>query len=322
MVSNLLKSISQNRLVSCVKGATTSNFLYGADGLRRQTSVTTGGTTTTRKNVLDNGMMVRELDSAGVAKTTYLQGASGAVYRREDFTNGGQSVKWYVYDGLGSVACELNPNGTVAGRRVVDAYGMTRTTSGSGGKHGFVGSLGHTTDETGLVYMRARHYDPTTGRFQSQDKAQDGENWFAYCNGDPVNYVDESGNELQVPQPPGNKFASAISSGANAALISLIAGFCYCLGMALTGNSGIWNSVFSSATIHLAAIGFLIGFIGSLLKLNAIDCGDGLKGSAKAAGITGGVAFAYGLVQGILSNLSFQAGMVLFHVFLVDHPEA
>jgi len=184
---------SQNRLVSCAKGATTSAFLCGADGLRRQTSVTTGGTTTVRKNVLDNGMMIRELDGAGVAKTTYLQGASGAVYRREDLANNVQNVTWYVYDGLGSVACELNPNGTVAGRRVVDAYGMTRTTSGSGGKHGFVGQLGHTTDETGLVYMRARHYDPVTGRFQSQDPKLDGNNWFAYCDGDPINKFDPDG---------------------------------------------------------------------------------------------------------------------------------
>lgn len=78
---------SQNRLVQCVKGGTTSDFLYGADGNRRQTSVTTGGTTTVRKNVLDNGMMIWELDANNVSKATYLQGASGAVYRREDSTS-------------------------------------------------------------------------------------------------------------------------------------------------------------------------------------------------------------------------------------------
>jgi hypothetical protein len=113
---------SQNRLVQCVKGGITSQFLYGADGNRRQTSVNNGTTTTVRKNVLDNGMLLRELDGSTSA-ATYFQGASGPVYRRNDSITG-QPIVWYVYDGLGSVACELNPNGTVAARKKTDVYGM------------------------------------------------------------------------------------------------------------------------------------------------------------------------------------------------------
>jgi|GEM_PF-3868169 hypothetical protein len=41
--------------------------------------------------------------------------------------------------------------------------------------------------------MRARHYDPTTGRFVSEDPARDGLNWFAYCDSNPVNRVDVEG---------------------------------------------------------------------------------------------------------------------------------
>jgi len=65
-----------------------------------------------------------------------------------------------------------------------------------------VGQLGHTSDEeTGLVYMRARHYDPTIGRFVSEDPKGDGNNWFAYCGNDPVNRVDETGNtEMKFSQ--------------------------------------------------------------------------------------------------------------------------
>jgi len=57
------------------------------------------------------------------------------------------------------------------------------------------GRLGHTTeDDTGLIYMRARYYDPAIGRFISEDPAGNGDNWYAYCDNNPVNLVDESGN--------------------------------------------------------------------------------------------------------------------------------
>ena len=62
---------------------------------------------------------------------------------------------------------------------------------------GFVGTLGHQSDEnTGLVYMRARYYDPAVGRFISQDTAKSGNNWFAYCGNDPVNNIDKDGKSL------------------------------------------------------------------------------------------------------------------------------
>jgi RHS repeat-associated protein len=60
---------------------------------------------------------------------------------------------------------------------------------------GYCANLGHPEDETGLVYMRARYYEPTTGRFISEDPARDGVNWYLYADGNPVNRIDSSGNE-------------------------------------------------------------------------------------------------------------------------------
>ena len=49
--------------------------------------------------------------------------------------------------------------------------------------------------------MNARYYDPTTGRFISQDSYRgDGERFwhlYAYCNGDPVNYTDPTGHAFK-----------------------------------------------------------------------------------------------------------------------------
>ena len=48
--------------------------------------------------------------------------------------------------------------------------------------------------ETGDYYLRARSYDPRTGRFTGEDSARAGFNWYAYGNGNPVAYMDLTGN--------------------------------------------------------------------------------------------------------------------------------
>ena len=179
---------SQNRLCQCVHGVDTSTFAYGADGIRRQSTV--NGTAT--DFVLDASMFIRER-RAGANIATYLVGARGPEYRRDDVSG---TVRWYLYDGLGSVLGEVDPAGTITGSRKYDVYGLVRSGTNPGGtsKHKFVGSLGHPSeDETGLTYMRARYYDPNLGRFVSQDPRLSGENWYVYANDNPVNYSDGDG---------------------------------------------------------------------------------------------------------------------------------
>ena len=199
---------SENRLVSCVKGTQTSAFTYGADGLRRTMSVSDSATPANNLSktfLLDNGMPVAERQKTGAAATTapsptdplsvtYLQGARGPECVRDE-TSG--TVRWYMTDGLGSVLGEVLPSGAVDGKRKLDVYGVDRGKTGTlKSNQGFVGNLGHQTDDsTGLVYMRARYYDPNTGRFVSQDPALNGQNWFCYCGNDPVNKVDPAGHQ-------------------------------------------------------------------------------------------------------------------------------
>lgn len=47
--------------------------------------------------------------------------------------------------------------------------------------------------ESGYTYLRARYYDSSVGRFINEDPICDGDNWYAYCNGNPIMYVDPSG---------------------------------------------------------------------------------------------------------------------------------
>ena len=45
--------------------------------------------------------------------------------------------------------------------------------------------------------MKARYYDPALGRFASEDINHDGINWFAYCDNNPVNRIDQDGKLSQ-----------------------------------------------------------------------------------------------------------------------------
>jgi RHS repeat-associated protein len=71
-------------------------------------------------------------------------------------------------------------------------------------------------DETGFVYLNARYYDPTIGRFLSPDWwdpniAGVGTNRYAYSDNDPVNKSDENGHASE------NEGANAIEQAANEA---------------------------------------------------------------------------------------------------------
>ena len=201
---------SQNRLVSCILGGSTSTFKYGADGLRRQK--TAGGATT--DYAYDGTMMVREGHAAGGSLTpatvtaTYLIGPQGPEYRRDDtqLQTDGQGhtfsgkASWYVFDGLGSVVGEVDPLGNLTSSPKYDVYGAVRANAGTASsKQGFVGGLGHVSDtETGLIYMQARYYDPSVGRFVSEDSEYDGMNWFSYAGNNPINRVDRSGKSAEA----------------------------------------------------------------------------------------------------------------------------
>jgi RHS repeat-associated protein len=187
---------SANRMVRCVYNGNTNTMTYGADGLRRSMTTSKNGTTTTTKYILDDDKVVQETQATGsntpVISATYLNGPSGPMYKRP---SNAADVRWYAYDGAGNVTGEVDALGNVASEKKHDVYGATRYATGmSTSTHGWQGGVGHQSDsETGLTYMRARYYSTETGRFQSQDSARQGNNWFVYCDNNPTNRVDENG---------------------------------------------------------------------------------------------------------------------------------
>ncbi len=211
-----------------------TTYAYDADGYL-QTKTTAGGVTTytydtrgaLRSVSLPDGRLIEyTIDPLGrrVAKSVdgtveekYLwQGMTRllAVYDGNDtllyrfqYAGGRMPVSvetdgatYYLhYDHLGSLLALTNTDGDVLKRVTYDSFGnIIKDTKTSFSILGFAGGLYDT--DTGLIRFGYRDYDPETGRWTSKDPISfDGgdANLYAYCGGDPVNWVDVEG--LVVP---------------------------------------------------------------------------------------------------------------------------
>ena len=98
------------------------------------------------------------------------------------------------HDMVGNTAGLTNQAGALIDRILYTPYGGIRYRMAA---HDtpflFGGFFGIATDSNGLVHMRARYYNPLTMRFLNSDPAQDGWNWYAYANGNPMSYADPTG---------------------------------------------------------------------------------------------------------------------------------
>jgi RHS repeat-associated protein len=140
-----------------------------------------------------------------------LQEASGAAghpsYRRYHYGSGpllvedGGTRRFISTDALGSTTDLTTTGATVASMRKYDAWGQYRNDTAPVANEPKLGFTGHQYDpETGLVYARARYYDPDLGRFLSRDSVEGtiadapSLHRFMYVRGNPLRYTDPSGN--------------------------------------------------------------------------------------------------------------------------------
>ncbi|MDE2127280.1 MAG: RHS repeat-associated core domain-containing protein [Armatimonadetes bacterium] len=98
---------------------------------------------------------------------------------------------------LGSARAETNSSGTATATQDFDAFGNTIASSGStSSPYNFAGGWAYQSDgDAGLQHGGVRYYDPQVGRFASRDSMLD-QIPYAYCGGEPNDYVDPGGHEI------------------------------------------------------------------------------------------------------------------------------
>ncbi len=132
--------------------------------------------------------------------TRNFVGARG-IEMMETTVSGATTQAYPLYDTHGNMVATLSKNtaGTswsLGNERSHDFWGSVRSGAATGGPKGrYVANLGHVADdESGLIYMRARYYEPESGRFVSVDAARSEANLYRYCANNPIGAVDSSGN--------------------------------------------------------------------------------------------------------------------------------
>ncbi|NEM91391.1 RHS repeat-associated core domain-containing protein [Galbitalea soli] len=143
-----------------ISGAVTASYVYNGDGLR--TSKTVGSTTTSF--TWSPAGTVPEMLTDGTLD--YIYGPSGAPI--EQTATAGASPDWYFNDAQGSTAELVDSTGAAVAHYSYSVAGaVTSNTGTTSTPLQFNGQ--YTDTESGLIYLRARYYDPATTLFLSVD---------------------------------------------------------------------------------------------------------------------------------------------------------
>jgi len=143
---------------------------------------------------LDLNSGLTQVLSDGTTSYTYGLGRIA----QSSIVNQQSEIGYFLGDALGSVRLMTDQAGAVTYAAAYDPYGVV-TQSGGVGQSAW-GYTGEQQDASGLVYLRARYYNPADGRFQSRDtwegsyNSPQSLNRWNYTQSNPINYTDPSGN--------------------------------------------------------------------------------------------------------------------------------
>ena len=179
--------------LTSVSGNYNASFTY--DGLGHRRSSTRNGSTT--KYVLDilrgDAHVLMETNNAGAAQHYYIYGADGLVSR---IGADGSTTHYYIYDHRGSTVAIVNSS-TAADITHKYQYGdfgqILQSEELDSNPFRYVGKYGLMYETEDLYFVRARYYDPTIGRFLSEDPIWRSTNSYSYVGNNPIVDIDPSG---------------------------------------------------------------------------------------------------------------------------------
>ena len=202
------------------KGEKIDRWEYAYDLFNQLEQVKKNGEIVSTYIYAPNGFRVEKVGSKG--KIHYVPLLNGEVgYRKEFSTNaeysfiyvgiqhlarvngviGGSGKKFYYHnDHLGSALAITDEYGNKVVERDFTPFGERINTDvyddeprdPDEDESGFTGK--DWDEDVGLYYYNARWYDPTIGRFISEDSVADDPNLYGYCGQNPLDFIDPTGH--------------------------------------------------------------------------------------------------------------------------------
>lgn len=176
------------------KAEVKDTYAYNGDGLR--SSETISGTTHYFAWQTNEGMPLLLNDGTN----SYIYGPEGQPIEQVSSTG----VPQYLHhDQTDSTRLLTNEKGETGGKCSYSSYGTPTCEGTSTTPLGYNGQF--TSADTGLIYLRAREYDPGTAEFFSVDPQE-------IVTGEPYNYAGD--NPLEYADPSGDGLVSFVESAA------------------------------------------------------------------------------------------------------------
>ncbi len=193
----------ENRLISAQTPSSHIEYNYDVNGVRVRTIANSSITTYLIDTNREIAQVVEEKDALGGVLVSYVYGDDLISQQR-----GGIS-SYYHYDGIGSTRALTSSSETITDTYSYEAFGVLVGSTGSTPNHyRFTGE--QFDPNVGFYYLRARYYNPSVGRFLTEDP------WhgnifdpqslhkYTYVHLDPINKTDPSGlfslAELKITQ--------------------------------------------------------------------------------------------------------------------------
>lgn len=172
---------SFNRQVGYQSAAQSVTYAYNGEGMRIRK---TNGEQS-EYYLYEAGNLTLELDESGevTAENTY---GTHLISRKTEI------MIYYRQNGHGDVTALTDSEGAVQKSYTYDAFGNEKDPDADDtNPFRYCGEYYDRESET--LYLRARYYDASIGRFTQEDPIRDGLNWYTYCAGNPIRYADPSG---------------------------------------------------------------------------------------------------------------------------------
>ncbi|UVT15741.1 MAG: RHS repeat protein [Nitrospira sp.] len=185
---------ARNQLTGISKTGFTASFTY--DSFGRRTGRTVNGAVT---NYVYDGLNPVQEKNGGTVTANLVTGIGiDELFTRTD----GVGSRALLPDALGSTVALGDGTGTLQTQYTYEPFGLT-TQTGADSTNSYK-YTGREDDGTGLMYYRARYYQPRLQRFISEDPvrfAGGDTNFYAYAFGNPIRFRDPVGKNAMLIGP-------------------------------------------------------------------------------------------------------------------------